>query len=91
MGEAEMRERGGPEVAFSLLRVLATGYRLWGTDCDVSLAELPRAVRARQADLALAIAQLCDLNLVRLDRHRHTIQLSPEAVQQLIAARETVS
>jgi hypothetical protein len=91
MLDAVVRERGGPEVAFALLRFLTMGYCLWGVECDVSLAELPRIVRAVSADLARAIIELWDLNLVLLDQRRHTIRLSPHAVEQLIARRAPLS
>ncbi|MBI4515922.1 MAG: hypothetical protein HY699_08930 [Deltaproteobacteria bacterium] len=84
------RQRSGSEVAFSLLRLLAKGYYLWGDECDVSLAELPRTIRTNRSELAQVIAQLWDLNLVALDKRRHTIRLSSDGVGQLVSVRRTL-
>jgi len=91
MREGAVRERGGSEVAFSLLRALARGYCLWGSESKLNLAELAYMIGATNADLARAIATLWDLDLVTLDHHRHTIQLSDQGILQLAKVRETLS
>jgi DNA-binding IclR family transcriptional regulator len=78
-----VRERLGSEVVFSLLRVLATGYCLWGCRSSVCLAELAGALQANTSELAKAIASLQELDLVALDPSRHTIRLSEQGVERL--------
>jgi len=91
MRDGSVRERGGSEVAFSLLRVLTRGYCMWGAESHVSLVELSCILGATSGDLARAIAILWELNLVVLDDRRHTIRLSEEGILQLATARETLS
>lgn len=91
MRDGAVRERGGSEVAFSLLRVLTRGYCMWGAESHVTLAELSCILGVTTGDLARAIAILWELDLVLLDDRRHTIRLSEEGILQLATARETLS
>ncbi len=78
-------------MAFSLLRVLTTGYFLWGLESHLSLAELLPILQVSRTELSHAITSLWDMNLVTLDEHRHTVRLSPLAIQQLVVHDHPVS
>lgn len=76
--------RTGSEVAFSLLRVLTVGYYLWGVESHLSLAELPPLLHVSGSETAEAVASLWNLNLIQLDADRHTVRLSPQAINKIL-------
>ncbi|HVN86740.1 MAG TPA: hypothetical protein VMW17_18055 [Candidatus Binatia bacterium] len=84
-------DHGGSEIAFSLLRVLTIGYYLWGLESHISLAELPPILDVSRSEVARAITSLWDLNLVQLDERRHTVRLSPRAIQQFLVDDQRLS
>ena len=58
--DGETRNRSGAEVAFTIMRVLATAQVLWGRNSAVPLDSLYVLVPVGVADVTLAVDRLCD-------------------------------
>lgn len=56
----EIRSRSGAEVAFMIMRVLATARVLWARSSAVPMDALCALVPVAAADVALAVDRLCD-------------------------------
>jgi hypothetical protein len=85
------RQQAGGSVAFSLLRMLAIGYCLWGSESGIGLTELLPILRVSKTELARAIVALWDLDLITLDGFRHSVHLSRHAIQQLMVPPNCIS
>ena len=81
------RKSSSAEIAFVLLRTLATGRALWGTDGALSTASLCGLLHADAGQVAGALDSLCDEGLVVVDRRDGVgvVHLTDLAVHDLFA------
>jgi DNA-binding IclR family transcriptional regulator len=75
----------GAEIAFVLLRTLATGRALWGTAGALSTASLCGLLHADPGTVAGALDSLSDEGLVVVDHEDGLVQLTDRAMHDLLA------
>ncbi len=85
MRDTESRERSHGELAFGVLKVLMTGYRLWGADSVVGLCDLRVVLRASNPGLHHVARFLVDEGLVDFDSGAETVRLTADGAQDLLA------
>jgi len=62
----ETRSRSGAEVAFMIMRVLATARVLWGRSCALPLDALHALVPVDVEAVAVAVDRLCEESIAEL-------------------------
>ena len=81
----EPRSRSGAEVAFDVMRALATARLLWGHDAALPLDALPELVQAPTDSVASALERLCDEGIVEVSGADATVRFTAGAVRDMCA------
>jgi hypothetical protein len=83
----EARTRSGAELAFNVMRALATARLLWGCDAALPLGDLSGLVQAPAEAVAAAVDRLCDEGIIEVSRVDATIRFTDAAVRDMCANR----
>jgi hypothetical protein len=78
------RGRSGCEAVFAVLRVLMTGYVLWGPSGGIERRRLAETVGASGAELEAALDYLVTDGLAELDGERCLVRLSRLGARRLL-------
>jgi hypothetical protein len=84
----EVRSRSGAEVAFVVMRALATARLLWARDGALPIEMLPALVEAPAEAIALTIDGLCDEGLAEVSELDATVRLTDRAMRDLCNGSE---
>jgi len=87
----EVRSRSGAEVAFIVMRALATARLLWARDGALPIDMLPALVEAPAEAIAMTIDGLCDEGLAEVSVHDATVRLTDRALRDLCDRSELVT
>lgn len=81
----EARTRTGAELAFDVMRALATARLLWGCDAALPLDGLPGLVQAPAEAVATTLDRLCEEGIVEVSRGDATVRFTAAAVRDMCA------
>ncbi len=84
MRDVDARERSHGELAFGVLKMLMTGYRLWGVDSVVGLGDLRALLGASHPRLQHVARFLVDEGLVDFDSGAETVRLTADGAENLL-------
>lgn len=84
---SETKSRSGAEVAFMIMRVLATARVLWARHSAVPMDSLYALLPVDAADVALAVDRLCDEGIAERLANG-TVRLTEPAVRECCAASD---
>ena len=79
----EVRTRSGAEVAFVVMRALATARLLWARDGGLPIDLLPALVQAPAEAIASTIDGLCEEGLAEISELNATVRLTDRAMRDL--------
>ena len=79
------RPQADPEIVFTVLRVLLSGWSVWGAASAMQLSDLLRAGRGSREGLLRALVCLRAQGLISIDRKRGVVSLTGRALNELVA------
>ena len=79
----EPRTRSGAELAFNVMRELATARLLWGCDAALPLDALPGLVQAPAEAVAIALDRLWDEGIIEVSHCDATVRFTEDAVRDM--------
>lgn len=78
-----------PETAVRSMRVLMTGYQLWGQRSRIEVEDLAGIIKTPSAQLRTVLAELVSAGLVSLDRGADSVTLTESGRHALAVERTT--
>lgn len=81
----EVRNRSGAEVAFIVMRTLATARLLWARSGAVPLATLSELVQAPAEAVAVTVDRLCDEGITEVSESDATVRLTERGMRDMCA------
>ena len=85
----ETRDRSGPEVAFIVMRALATARLLWARGGALPLATLSDLVQAPAEAVAVTVDRLCDEGMAELSASDATVRLTERGMREMCALADS--
>lgn len=81
----DIRSRSDAEVAFAVMRALATVRVLWRRSGGLELATLSELAQAPADAVAVTVDRLCDEGLVERPEHEFTVRLTERGAREMCA------
>jgi len=85
----QTRVRSDAELAFIVMRALASARLLWARGGALPLDALASLVVAEPDDIAVAVALLCDEGMAEVANNDGTVRLTEHAVQEMASQHGT--